>query len=88
MTALILNNPETAPITDEQFYQICVANRELKLERSAKGDLIIMPPTVGGTGKRNSDINLDLGLWNRQTQLGIVFDSSTCFKLIIFIPPI
>lgn len=81
MTALILNNPETAPITDEQFYQICVANRELKLERTAKGDLIIMPPTGGGTGKRNSDINLDLGLWNRQTQLGIVFDSSTCFKL-------
>jgi Uma2 family endonuclease len=81
MTALILNNPETAPITDEQFYQICVANRELKLERTAKGDLIIMPPTGGGTGKRNSEINLDLGLWNRQTQLGIVFDSSTCFKL-------
>ena len=81
MTPLILNNPETAPITDEQFYQLCAANRELKLERTAKGDLIIMPPTGGGTGKRNSDINLDLGLWNRQTQLGIVFDSSTCFKL-------
>lgn len=81
MTPLILNNPETAPITDEQFYQICIANRELKLERTSKGDLIIMPPTGGGTGKRNSDINLDLGLWNRQTQLGVVFDSSTCFQL-------
>ncbi len=81
MTVYILNNPETYPITDEQFYQLCITNRELKLERTAKGDLIIMPPTGGGTGKRNSDINLDLGLWNRQTQLGIVFDSSTCFKL-------
>ncbi len=81
MAELILNNPETAPITDEQFYQLCIANRELKLERTATGDLIIMPPTGGGTGKRNSDINLDLGLWNRQTQLGIVFDSSTCFQL-------
>jgi len=81
MTPLILNNPETAPITDEQFYQLCIANRELKLERTSKGDLIIMPPTGGGTGKRNSDINLDLGLWNRQTQLGVVFDSSTCFQL-------
>ncbi len=81
MIPLILNNPEIAPITDEQFYQLCAANRELKLERTAKGDLIIMPPTGGGTGKRNSDINLDLGLWNRQTKLGIVFDSSTCFKL-------
>lgn len=81
MTPLILSNPEKAPITDEQFYQLCIANRELKLERTAKGDLIIMPPTGGGTGKRNSDINLDLGLWNRQTKLGVIFDSSTCFKL-------
>lgn len=81
MTALILNNPEIIPITDEQFYQLCAANRELKLERTAKGDLIIMPPTGGETGKRNSDINFELNLWNRQTQLGIVFDSSTCFKL-------
>jgi Uma2 family endonuclease len=81
MTALILNNPEIIPITDEQFYQLCVANRELKLERTAKGDLIIMPPTGGETSKRNSDINLDLGLWNRQTKLGITFDSSGGFIL-------
>lgn len=81
MTVLILTNPKAAPITDEQFYQFCLANRELKLEQTAQGDLIIMPPTGGGTGKRNSDINLDLGLWNRQTQLEIVFDSSTCFQL-------
>ncbi|WP_026793906.1 MULTISPECIES: Uma2 family endonuclease [Planktothrix] len=81
MTALILNNPEIIPITDEQFYQLCVANRELKLERTAKGDLVIMPPTGGETSKRNSDINLDLGLWNRQTKLGITFDSSGGFIL-------
>ncbi|HIK08732.1 MAG TPA: Uma2 family endonuclease [Oscillatoriaceae cyanobacterium M33_DOE_052] len=81
MTAVILKNPATAPITTEQFEQLCAANRELKLERSANGDLIIMPPTGGGTGKRNSALNLELGLWNRQTQLGIAFDSSTGFKL-------
>lgn len=81
MTLLILNNSETAPITDEQFYQLCLANRDLKLERTTKGDLIIMPPTGGGTSKRNSEINLDLGLWNRQTQLGVTFDSSGGFKL-------
>ncbi|MBP0030698.1 Uma2 family endonuclease [Roseofilum reptotaenium CS-1145] len=81
MTALVLNTSETIPISHEQFYQLCAANRDLRLERTAKGDLIIMPPTGGGTGKRNSEINLDLGLWNRQAQLGIVFDSSTCFQL-------
>lgn len=81
MTALVLNTSETIPISHEQFYQLCAANRDLRLERTAKGDLIIIPPTGGGTGKRNSEINLDLGLWNRQAQLGIVFDSSTCFQL-------
>ncbi|MDJ1178302.1 Uma2 family endonuclease [Roseofilum sp. BLCC_M91] len=81
MTALILNNPETASITDEQFYQLCAANRNLRLERTAKGDLIVMPPTGGETSKRNSDLNLELALWNRQTQLGIVFDSSGGFTL-------
>ena len=69
MTSLILNNPEAAPITDEQFYQLCVANRELKLERTAKGDLIIMPPTGGETGKRNSDINFELNLFGQNQQM-------------------
>ncbi len=81
MTALILNNSEITPITHDQFYQLCVANRDLRLERTAKGDLIIMPPTGGETSKRNSDINLELALWNRQTQLGITFDSSGGFTL-------
>ena len=40
-----------------------------------------MPPTGGGTGKRNSELNIQLGLWNRETKLGFVFDSSTGFKL-------
>lgn len=40
-----------------------------------------MPPTGGETGNRNSEINADFVIWNRQTQLGKVFDSSTCFKL-------
>lgn len=81
MTPLILNNPEIAPITDEQFYQLCIANRELKLERTAKGDLIIMPPTGGGTGNRNFKIAQQLANWTDNDGTGIGFDSSTCFKL-------
>lgn len=81
MTLFILNNPTTIPITSEQFYQLCVANRDLRLERTAKGDLIIMPPAGGETSKRNSDINFELNLWNRQTKLGVTFDSSGGFTL-------
>ena len=81
MTPLILNNPEKAPITDEQFYQLCIANRELKLERTAKGDLLIMSPTGGGTGNRNFKIAQQLANWTDNDGTGIGFDSSTCFKL-------
>lgn len=81
MNTVTLNIPPIAKLTDEQFYEICQANRDLKIERTATGELIIMPPTGGGTGKRNSDLNIELGIWNRHTQLGVVFDSSTGFKL-------
>ncbi|HEY9863119.1 MAG TPA: Uma2 family endonuclease [Candidatus Obscuribacterales bacterium] len=81
MTAFILNNPEIAPITDEQFYQLCAANRELKLERTAKGDLIVMPPTGGITGNRNFKLAQQLANWADTDGTGIGFDSSTCFKL-------
>ncbi len=40
-----------------------------------------MAPTGGESGKRNADLTTDLNIWNRQTKLGIVFDSSTGFKL-------
>jgi len=81
MTAIVLNIPTIAKFSDEQFYQLCQANRDLRFELTATGELIVMPPTGGSTGKRNSDINFELALWNRRTNLGIVFDSSTGFKL-------
>ncbi len=68
-------------MTDEQFYQLCRNNPDLKFERNAQGDLIIMPPTGGGTGRRNSSLTFQVYSWNEQTGLGVVFDSSTGFKL-------
>ena len=40
-----------------------------------------MPPTGSETGRRNSDLNFQLKAWSRQNNLGVVFDSSTGFKL-------
>jgi Uma2 family endonuclease len=81
MTALILNMPQSVQLTDEQFFELCQVNRDLKFERTATGELIIMSPTGGGTGRRNSGINAQLWLWNQQTQLGEVFDSSTLGRM-------
>ena len=68
-------------ITDEQFWQLCHRHQDLQFERTAEGELIIMSPTGGLTSDRNSDINFQLRLWNRQSKLGKVFDSSGGFKL-------
>lgn len=68
-------------LSDEQFYQLCQNNRDLRFERNCRGDLMIMSPTGGETGERNSEINYQLRHWNKQSQRGKVFDSSTGFKL-------
>ena len=81
MTAITLNLNSLIKLTSEQFYQLCEENPDLKLERSANGELIAMPPTGGETGKRNLTAGALLWLWNDATQLGEAFDSSTGFTL-------
>ena len=68
-------------LSDEQFYQLCRTNPDVKFERNAQGAILIMSPTGGVTGNRNFEIGAELVLWNRRKKLGICFDSSTCFKL-------
>jgi Uma2 family endonuclease len=80
MTAVRLNL-ETVGLTEEQFYRLCQVNRDWQMERTAKGELIIMPPVGGVSGNREADFIIDLGVWNRQTGLGKVFSSSTIFRL-------
>ncbi|MEG4248169.1 Uma2 family endonuclease [Microcoleus sp. Pol10D4] len=81
MTAITLNLNSLIKLTSEQFYQLCEENPDLKLERNANGELIVMPPTGGETGKRNVKLTTQLDVWNEQTELGEVFDSSTGFTL-------
>ena len=71
----------TVNFTDEQYYQLCVKNKNIRFERNANGVLIIMSPAGGETGNRNAGITAILWLWNEEKQLGKVFDSSTGFKL-------
>lgn len=68
-------------LTDETFYRLAQVNRDLRLERNASGELIIMPPTGGETGRRNSNLTGQLWAWNEKRKLGETFDSSTGFKL-------
>jgi len=78
---MLLNLSAIAPIKQEHYLKICEDNPDLKLELDQYGTLIVMPPTGGITGDRNSEINYQLRAWNKQKKLGKVFDSSTEFKL-------
>ncbi len=81
MTAYTIDFSSVCQMSDEQFYQLCRKNPEIKFERNATGELMIMSPTGGETGNRNIEIAGDFVFWNRQNKLGKLFDSSTCFKL-------
>ena len=81
MTAITVNFSPVIEISDEQFYQLCTHNPDTKFERTADGEIIIMPPTGGETGKRNAKLISRFIVWNEQTNLGEVFDSSTGYKL-------
>ncbi len=67
----------TLTVTPEQFLSLCIKNPDLRLELSPNRELIVMPPTLPLTGKRNGDLSGQVWYWNRQTNLGEAFDSST-----------
>jgi Uma2 family endonuclease len=68
-------------MSDDQFFEFCQLNRDLKIERTAKGEIIIMSPTGGETGNWNAALTAVLFNWNFKKKLGRTFDSSTGFKL-------
>jgi Uma2 family endonuclease len=71
MTAITVNLNSLITLNDNQFYQLCRENPDVKFERNAKGELIIISPTGGVTGNINAEINADFGIWNRKTKLGV-----------------
>src|ERR1700730_12116076 len=97
MTQAILEQPLTEPrkheslwklhlrpavdLTDDQYFALCQINRELRLERTAEGDLIIMTPTGFATGARNAEITAQVRNWAKIDGSGATFGSSTGFKL-------
>jgi Uma2 family endonuclease len=81
MNTVTLNLDPIVRLTDEQFYQLCMANKDVSLELNAQGELIIVPPVGGESGRSEADLIIKVGNWNYQTKLGTVFSSSTIFRL-------
>jgi len=84
MTAFTLPlkvNVKQIHLTDQQFEQLCIDNPDLTIERTAKGKLIFMAPVGGEGGSWEMNLGGEVYVWNKQSELGKVFSSSTLFKL-------
>jgi Uma2 family endonuclease len=81
MTSYTLDFSPIAKLTHEQFYQLCLANPDLILERTATGELIVMSPVGGKSGNLEADLIGAVWSWNQFSGLGVVFSSSTVFNL-------
>jgi len=68
-------------LSDDELLELSALNPDVRLELSAQGDLIVMPPAGGGTGDRNAEITMQLRQWSKKDGTGKSFDSSTGFYL-------
>ncbi len=77
----VINLEPITSLSREQFYQLCLKNPDLQIERNPEGKLIIMSPVGGESGREEANLIFQVSLWNNQSRLGFVFSSSAIFSL-------
>ena len=78
---LVLRVRPALELSEDQFFDLCQINGDLRIERTADGELEIMPPAGSATGDRNAEITMQLRIWATQDGSGLTFDSSAGFTL-------
>lgn len=79
--AITLRFAPVVALSDDQLFDFCQINRELRIERSAEGVLVIMAPAGALSSARNAEITRQLATWAAQDGTGMAFDSSAGFTL-------
>ena len=77
----VVLNVQSIGLTDDQFLRLCSDNRDFRIEMTALGELIIMPPPGAKTGQRNAEITMCLGIWTKQDGTGVCFGTDSGFTL-------
>jgi Uma2 family endonuclease len=67
-------------VSDDDFSALCGVNSDLRLERTAQGDLIVMAPAGSDSGGRNAVLTGRLYIWAAADGAGVSFDSSAGFR--------
>jgi Uma2 family endonuclease len=78
---LVFHLHPVCDLSDDEVYELCQANREWRIERTAERELVAMPPVGGETSEENAEVTRQLGNWARRDGRGRVFDSSAGFIL-------
>lgn len=78
---LIVRAHPVFDLSDDEFFEFCQINRDLRIERNAHGEFIVMPPTGGQTSEQNAEITMQLRAWAKRDGTGATFDSSGGFLL-------
>lgn len=78
---VVLHTHPVIEMDEEQFFEFCQLNQDWRIERTAEGDLEIMPPTGGETSNRNLTLTVQLGVWTERSGTGVAFDSNGGFVL-------
>ncbi len=81
LSRFVLQFSPFVEMTDEQFFEFCQANRDVRIEKNAEGEIIIMPPTGWETGDKNAEITMQLRQWTKRDGGGKSADSSAGYKM-------
>ena len=78
---LVVRLKPVVNLTDDQLYEFCRLNPDLRIERTVKGELLLMPPAGFETSDRNSELDMQLRMWSKLDGTGVAVDSSAGFIL-------
>jgi Uma2 family endonuclease len=78
---IVLRLHPVLELSEDQFFEFCQINRDVRIERNAEGELLIMSPAVTESGGQNAEVSGQLWLWAKRDGTGKAFDSSTGFTL-------
>ena len=78
---LVIHPVPSHQMDDDQFFEFCQLNRDLRIERNAEGDIILTAPAGGSSGSANAKLTIQFGIWAQNNGTGTIFDSSTGFVL-------
>jgi Uma2 family endonuclease len=77
----VLHGALMTRLSDDEFFELCQANPSLDFERNAQQEIIVIPPAGSESSESSLETQGQLWLWNRQSRLGHVYESSASFKL-------